>query len=121
MWPSSTPFAVTIKMMSPTISGEQAAILCGKTSRSFIMSYSQMMSASVSVCIFVLETVVAVGETVKVGTYNRASIADVVNAIAVNGRSGAKPFVRPIVDLSMRGACRGRLARGICRFSRRST
>ena len=48
MWPSSTPLAVTMKIMSPTISGQQAAMLCGNTFSSLIMSYSQMMSASVA-------------------------------------------------------------------------
>ena len=52
MWPSSTPLAVMTKSMSPTMSGEQVARLCGKTPRSLIMSSFQTISPSRSLLYF---------------------------------------------------------------------
>src|SRR5262245_2132137 len=46
-WSSSPPLLVTTKRVSPTIIGEQAARLCGKTPNSLFISSRQTASASV--------------------------------------------------------------------------
>ena len=45
--PSSTPLPVTTNTMSPSIAGEHADMLCGKTPNSLIMSSFQTTSPSI--------------------------------------------------------------------------
>ena len=103
MWFSSTPLAVTTKSRSPTMSGEQSVMLCGKTFSSLIMSYDQITSPSVCVLYFSFwKPSLPLAKPLASRQTTSHRLEHVVDAIAVDDRGRAEAFARPVVDLAAR-------------------
>ena len=77
--------------MSPTISGEQAARLCGKTPSSFDhVEPPDDVGVGLVLVLLVLDALVAVGQAVGVDADDLAAVADVVEAVALDDRAWSR-------------------------------
>ena len=85
--------------VSPTINGEQAERLCGKTPSYFIMSSRQIMSASVLPLYFSSVTPLLPAASRSVLSADHlAAVADEPEPVALDNGAGADALVLPVVD-----------------------